>query len=105
MSAQIRDPQKGHVYIVAEARMEAIPGAVPKQKKGKKGSEPAQKGFEVHFSGMSASLKVLAAQADNMRKVMAHQLQTSALHSVKAWTSCKSLTSSSGPRGGSCCRC
>ncbi|KAK9843147.1 hypothetical protein WJX74_007686 [Apatococcus lobatus] len=44
---KMRDPVKGQVYIVAEARMEAIPGAVPKQKKGKKGSEPAQKGFEV----------------------------------------------------------
>ena len=43
----MRDPQKGLVYIVAESRMEAIPGAVPKQKKGKKASEPAQKGFEV----------------------------------------------------------
>ena len=45
--AQMRDPQKGVVYIVAESRMDSIPGAVPKQKKGKKASEPAQKGFEV----------------------------------------------------------
>ncbi|KAK9864727.1 hypothetical protein WJX84_010606 [Apatococcus fuscideae] len=44
---KMRDPQKGRVYIVAEARMEAIPGAVPKQKKGKRGSEADQKGFEV----------------------------------------------------------
>ncbi len=44
---QMRDPAKGRVYIVAEARMEAIPGAVPKQKKGKKGGDSEQKGFEV----------------------------------------------------------
>ena len=43
----MRDPVKGRTYIVAEARMDAIPGAVPKQKKGKKGGDSDQKGFEV----------------------------------------------------------
>jgi hypothetical protein len=30
----VRDPAKGAVYIVAEARLPALPGAVPKAKKG-----------------------------------------------------------------------
>ncbi|WIA42069.1 hypothetical protein OEZ86_009348 [Tetradesmus obliquus] len=39
---QVKDPAKGTVYIVAEARLAALPGAVPKAKKGgdkKKGKE------------------------------------------------------------------
>ena len=31
----MRDPAKGLVYIVAEARLSALPGAVPKAKKDK----------------------------------------------------------------------
>lgn len=40
---QVRDPAKGTVYIVAEARLAALPGAVPKAKKGgdKKKGGPA----------------------------------------------------------------
>ena len=56
-----RDPATGKVYIVAESRLAAVPGAVPKPKKdkGKKGgkggdakeSEAAEpKGWEVRES-------------------------------------------------------
>jgi isoleucyl-tRNA synthetase len=34
VSVQVRDPAKGTVYLVAEARLAALPGAVPKPKKG-----------------------------------------------------------------------
>ena len=54
MLTQVRDPAKGKVYIVAEARLSALPGAVPKaSKKGKEGGgdkggdKPPQGGFEV----------------------------------------------------------
>jgi tRNA synthetases class I (I, L, M and V) len=45
---RVRDPATGKTYIVAESRLAELPGAVPKQKKGKKGEE-AEKGFEVGF--------------------------------------------------------
>jgi isoleucyl-tRNA synthetase len=60
----VKDPAKGTVYIVAEARLAALPGAVPKPKKGgdkKKGkegdaaaAEPA--GFEVLAKFQGAEL-------------------------------------------------
>ena len=34
-----RDPASERVYIVAESRLKEVPGAVPKEKKGKKGPE------------------------------------------------------------------
>ena len=64
--AQIRDPAKGRVYIVAEARMESIPGAVPKQKKGKKGGESDQKGFEVGIRPGDQSRHTYASTADQL---------------------------------------
>ena len=42
-----RDPATGAVYIVAEARLAELPGAVPKKKAGAKGCGDAPKGFEV----------------------------------------------------------
>ena len=54
---QMRDPAKDRVYIVAEARMDAIPGAVPKQRKSKKGEAPEQKGFEVGLAGAAVLCK------------------------------------------------
>ncbi|KAG2485316.1 hypothetical protein HYH03_015989 [Edaphochlamys debaryana] len=42
-----RDPEKGKVYIVAEARLAALPGAVPKPKKGAKKDEKPEGGFEI----------------------------------------------------------
>lgn len=45
---KVRDPEKNRVYIVAECRLPAVPGAVPKPKKGKKKDEEGAKGgFEV----------------------------------------------------------
>ena len=56
--AQVRDPAKGTVYIVAEARLASLPGAVPKPKKGaaKKGDGKdavveMEGGFEVRWHG------------------------------------------------------
>ena len=43
-----RDPASGRVYVVAEARLPYLPGAIPKAKKGKKGdTEHPAKAFEV----------------------------------------------------------
>jgi isoleucyl-tRNA synthetase len=61
---QVKDPAKGTVYIVAEARLAALPGAVPKAKKGgdkKKGKEgeaaaPASSGFELLAKFQGAEL-------------------------------------------------
>lgn len=43
---RVRDPAKGNIYVVAEARLSAIPGAVPK-KKGKKDAGDGPAGFEI----------------------------------------------------------
>jgi isoleucyl-tRNA synthetase len=61
---QVKDPAKGTVYIVAEARLTALPGAVPKAKKGgdkKKGKEgeaaaPVPAGFELLAKFQGAEL-------------------------------------------------
>lgn len=42
----MKDPEKGTVYIVAEARLEQLPGAVPKPQKGKAKGD-AKPGFQV----------------------------------------------------------
>lgn len=46
-----KDPATGNVYIVAEARLSEIPGALPKAKKGggtsKKGADGTDAGFEI----------------------------------------------------------
>eukprot|EP00878_Enallax_costatus_P006321 GHUV01006628.1.p1 GENE.GHUV01006628.1~~GHUV01006628.1.p1 ORF type:complete len:1026 (+),score=376.00 GHUV01006628.1:134-3211(+) len=64
---QVKDPAKGTVYIVAEARLPALPGAVPKPKKDKKkmaaadgAAEPA--GFAVLAKFKGAEL--VGAQYD-----------------------------------------
>ena len=51
---KVQDPKTGKVYIVAESRLSSIPGAVPQQKKKKKGKskKPAadaepQEGFKI----------------------------------------------------------
>ena len=45
---KVRDPVTQRVYIVAEARLAELPGAVPKAAKGKKKeAEKPQGGFEV----------------------------------------------------------
>eukprot|EP00879_Flechtneria_rotunda_P010867 GHRR01011357.1.p1 GENE.GHRR01011357.1~~GHRR01011357.1.p1 ORF type:complete len:1070 (+),score=427.67 GHRR01011357.1:521-3730(+) len=41
---QVRDPAKAKVYIVADARLPALPGAVPKQKKGGKAADKNSRG-------------------------------------------------------------
>jgi hypothetical protein len=38
-----RDPANGKVYVVAESRLHAVPGAVPKAKKGAKGGKAGDK--------------------------------------------------------------
>lgn len=57
---QAKDPASGKVYIVAKARFEALPGAVPKKKAGgkKKGGEEeaAPAGFEVLATYKGADL-------------------------------------------------
>ena len=45
-----RDPATGKVYIVADTRLAAIPGAMPKAKKGGKGTDKKDaepKGWQV----------------------------------------------------------
>ena len=49
-----RDPKTQKVYVVAECRLEAVPGAVPKKGKGKKEPEP---GWEVLRKVKGADLK------------------------------------------------
>ncbi|GIL48146.1 hypothetical protein Vafri_4840 [Volvox africanus] len=44
---KVRDNEKKKVYIVAEARLPAVPGAVPKAKKGAKKDDKPEGGFEV----------------------------------------------------------
>ena len=34
---RVKDPATGAVYVVAESRLAALPGAIPKKAKGKKG--------------------------------------------------------------------
>ena len=58
---RVRDPGSGKVYIVGEARLAEIPGAVPKGKKGgaksgggKDGGVAAPKGFEVGAAPLGA---------------------------------------------------
>lgn len=47
---RVRDPVKGKVYIVAEARLSFLPGAVPKAKKGAKAGDKSEGGFQVGAS-------------------------------------------------------
>lgn len=63
----MKDPAKGTVYIVAEARLAALPGAVPKQKKDKKKAAAAADG-----AADPAGFAVLATfkGADLVRKRM-----------------------------------
>jgi isoleucyl-tRNA synthetase len=62
MCLQVKDPAKGTVYIVAEARLAALPGAVPKakkggdKKKGKEGEAAAPAGFELLAKFQGAEL-------------------------------------------------
>ena len=46
-----KDPATGRVYIVAEALLQELPGAVPKEskKKDKSKAEPKKSGFEVQI--------------------------------------------------------
>ncbi len=55
---QVRNPATGAVYILLEAQLDKIPGAVPKAKKGKGKAkdEPPEKGFEVRWHGVSLRL-------------------------------------------------
>lgn len=75
--SQVRDNEKKRVYIVAEARLPAIPGAVPKKGKGK--DDKPTGGFELlgkmtgkdlvgkkykplfpYFANLSTAFKVVA---------------------------------------------
>lgn len=68
MCAQVRDPATNTTYVVAKARLEALPGAVPKKKAGggkKKGGaaaaaaageEEVPAGFEVLATFKGAEL-------------------------------------------------
>ena len=42
-----KDPNTGRVYLVAEALLHELPGAVPKESKKKDKSQPKKGGFEV----------------------------------------------------------
>ena len=42
-----KDPSTGRVYLVAEALLHELPGAVPKESKKKDKSQPKKGGFEV----------------------------------------------------------
>ena len=44
-----KDPSTGRVYVVAEARLHELPGAVPKESKKKDKSQPKKGGFEVQL--------------------------------------------------------
>ncbi len=44
-----KDPATGRVYIVAEALLHELPGAVPKESKKKAKAQPEKGGFEVCF--------------------------------------------------------
>lgn len=56
-----KDPATGRVYIVAESRLKDIPGAVPKPKKGKKGTEatPQEGGWQVVINSYRLDCKML----------------------------------------------
>ena len=45
-----KDPGTGRVYVVAEALLHELPGAVPKESKKKEKSQPKKGGFEVGWS-------------------------------------------------------
>ena len=49
-----KDPGSGRVYVVAEALLHELPGAVPKESKKKDKSQPKKGGFEVsiHLHGV-----------------------------------------------------
>lgn len=53
-----RDPSTGRVYLVAEALLHELPGAVPKDSKKKDKSQPKKGGFEVwlHLGGSHVCL-------------------------------------------------
>ncbi len=54
---KVRDPATQRVYIVAEARLAELPGAVPKAAKGKKKeAEKPQGGFEVSLVLLAADV-------------------------------------------------
>jgi len=61
---QVRNPATGAVYILLEAQLDKVPGAVPKAKKGKaKGKdEPPDKGFEVRWHGVCFRLHKFRSQ-------------------------------------------
>ena len=57
---KVRDPATQRVYIVAQARLAELPGAVPKAVKGKKKeTEKPQGGFEVSLVLLAADDRVL----------------------------------------------
>ena len=70
----------GKVYIVLESRLAEIPGAVPKQKKGKKGGEDkdAPKGFEVRALTASASPGAVSTQPRPPRTLLRPFLRAAA---------------------------
>ena len=47
MYVKAKDPSTGRVYLVAEALLHELPGAVPKESKKKDKSQPKKGGFEV----------------------------------------------------------
>jgi len=67
---QVRNPATGAVYIVAESRLEAIPGAVPKGKKGGGGGAAASAGSSKSGSkagskkGSKADVTAAAAEGE-----------------------------------------
>lgn len=48
-----KDPGTGRVYVVAEALLHELPGAVPKESKKKDKSQPKKGGFEVSLRSSS----------------------------------------------------
>ena len=64
---KVRDPTSQRVYIVAEARLAELPGAVPKAVKGKKKeAEKPQGGFEVSLILLAANGRVLCVMSGTM---------------------------------------
>jgi isoleucyl-tRNA synthetase len=87
---RVRNPASGAIYIVAEARLAAIPGAVPKPKKGggAKGKD-GKKGKEGAGEGDGAAAAAGAAAADGgfevLQKMLGTELVRSGMYGRAVW--------------------
>ena len=83
---QVRNPATGAVYILLEAQLDKVPGAVPKAKKGKGKAkdEPPEKGFEV-CPAWTRSACPCVRQQEQPQRMDSWRSSSGALIRIPAW--------------------